>query len=76
MRGLFPAVLMIAGSGPQNRDETVDGHKLFLVIADRLTREGFAVLRYDKRGVGSSTGSYARATQKDLVLVMSHQRRA
>jgi pimeloyl-ACP methyl ester carboxylesterase len=64
--GPFPAVVMIAGSGPQNRDETIDGHKLFLVIADRLTREGVAVLRYDKRGVGQSKGDYRTATQADF----------
>lgn len=64
--GLVRAVVMIAGSGPQNRDETVEGHRIFLVIADRLTREGIAVLRYDKRGVGKSTGSYATATQYDF----------
>ncbi|MEG3126004.1 alpha/beta hydrolase family protein [Sphingomonas sp. GB1N7] len=65
-KGPFPAVVMIAGSGPQNRDETVDGHRIFLVIADRLTRQGVAVLRYDKRGVGKSSGSYANATQRDF----------
>ena len=65
-RGPFPAVVMIAGSGPQNRDETVEGHRIFLVLADRLTRQGIAVLRYDKRGVGQSTGSYANATQRDF----------
>ena len=64
--GPFPAVMMIAGSGPQNRDETVAGHRIFLVIADALTRRGIAVLRYDKRGVGESTGSYATATQEDF----------
>jgi pimeloyl-ACP methyl ester carboxylesterase len=64
--GPFPAAVMIAGSGPQNRDETVDGHRLFLVIADRLTRDGIAVLRYDKRGVGASRGDYATATQVDF----------
>jgi pimeloyl-ACP methyl ester carboxylesterase len=64
--GPFPAAVMIAGSGPQNRDETVDGHRLFLVIADRLTRDGIAVLRYDKRGVGASKGDYANATQVDF----------
>jgi pimeloyl-ACP methyl ester carboxylesterase len=64
--GPFPAVVMIAGSGPQNRDETVDGHRLFLVIADRLTRDGIAVLRYDKRGVGASKGDYATATRVDF----------
>jgi pimeloyl-ACP methyl ester carboxylesterase len=66
-KGPFPAVVMIAGSGPQNRDETVEGHRIFLVLADQLTREGIAVLRYDKRGVGKSTGSYATATQRDFV---------
>jgi hypothetical protein len=64
--GPFPAVVMIAGSGPQNRDETVEGHKIFLVIADRLTRAGIAVLRYDKRGVGGSKGSYVTATTADF----------
>lgn len=64
--GPFPAVVMIAGSGPQNRDETVEGHRIFFVIADRLTRRGIAVLRYDKRGVGKSTGSYSNATQREF----------
>lgn len=60
--GLFPAVVLIAGSGPNDRDETLFGHKPFLVISDVLTRGGFAVLRYDKRGVGGSTGDYSKAT--------------
>jgi hypothetical protein len=64
--GPFPAVVMIAGSGPQNRDENVEGHKIFLVIADRLNRAGIAVLRYDKRGIGASKGSYATATSADF----------
>jgi hypothetical protein len=64
--GPFPAMVMIAGSGPQNRDEDVEGHKIFLVIADRLNRAGIAVLRYDKRGVGASKGHYATATGKDF----------
>jgi pimeloyl-ACP methyl ester carboxylesterase len=64
--GPFPAVVMISGSGPQNRDETIEGHRLFLVIADYLTRRGIAVLRYEKRGVGRSTGSYTTATQQDF----------
>lgn len=51
-----PAVVMISGSGPQDRDETVMGHKPFAVIADRLARRGIASLRYDDRGVGGSTG--------------------
>lgn len=57
-----PAVLLIAGSGPNTRDEAVFGHRPFLVLADYLTRQGFAVLRYDKRGIGSSTGDFAQAT--------------
>lgn len=65
-KGPFPAVVMIAGSGPQNRDETIEGHKPFAVIADRLTRAGIAVLRYDKRGVGGSSGSYTLATGSDF----------
>ncbi len=64
--GKFPAVLLIAGSGPHDRDETIFGHKPFLVLADYLTRHGIAVLRYDKRGVGKSTGDYAAATTTDF----------
>ncbi|WP_202424496.1 alpha/beta hydrolase family protein [Duganella levis] len=60
--GPFPAVVLICGSGPETRDEEVMGHKVFLVLADALNRRGIAVLRYDKRGVGESTGSYATAT--------------
>ncbi len=62
----FPTVLLIPGSGPHNRNEEILGHKPFLVISDYLTRHGIAVLRYDDRGVGKSTGSYAGATSKDL----------
>ena len=62
-----PAVLLISGSGPQTRDEVVMGHRIFLLIADRLTRAGFAVLRYDKRGVGASTGAALTATGDDYV---------
>lgn len=65
--GPFPAVLLIAGSGPNNRNEEVFGHKPFLVLADSLTRQGIAVLRTDKRGVGRSTGEYASATTEDFV---------
>ena len=64
--GPFPAVVMIAGSGPNTRDEPIMGHRLFLVIADYLTRRGIAVLRYDKRGTGSSTGDYVKATTADF----------
>lgn len=63
--GPFPAVLLIAGSGPQTRDEEVARHKVFLVLAAELNRRGLAVLRYDKRGVGSSTGEGGKATTAD-----------
>jgi pimeloyl-ACP methyl ester carboxylesterase len=63
----FPAVVLITGSGAQNRDEELLGHKPFLVIADYLTRNGFAVLRYDDRGYGKSTGNFATATTEDFV---------
>jgi pimeloyl-ACP methyl ester carboxylesterase len=59
--GPFPAVLLITGSGAQDRDETILGHKLFLVLADHLTRKGIAVLRVDDRGVGGSTGVLVEA---------------
>jgi pimeloyl-ACP methyl ester carboxylesterase len=65
-RGPFPAAVMITGSGPQDRDETIFGHKPFAVIADALTHRGVAVLRLDDRGVGGSTGVYAQATTADL----------
>lgn len=61
-----PAVLLIAGSGPIDRNETVFGHKPFLVLADHLTKQGFAVLRVDKRGVGQSTGNYDISTTEDF----------
>ena len=61
----FPAVVLVTGSGAQNRDEEIMGHKPFLVIADYLTRNGIAVLRCDDRGVGGSTGVFAEATNED-----------
>ncbi len=64
--GPFKAVIMITGSGAQNRNEELMGHKPFLVIADYLTRHGIAVLRYDDRGVGGSQGVYSEATSADL----------
>ena len=65
-KGPFPAVVLISGSGPNDRDEMLLGHKPFLVLSDYLTRKGIAVLRYDKRGVGKSTGKYAAATTADF----------
>lgn len=61
-----PAVLLITGSGAQDRDESLMGHKPFLLLADALTRAGIAVLRVDDRGVGGSGGSMATATTEDL----------
>jgi pimeloyl-ACP methyl ester carboxylesterase len=64
--GPHPAVLLITGSGPQDRDETIMGHRPFWVIADYLTRLGIAVLRVDDRGVGKSTGKFQGATTVDF----------
>jgi alpha-beta hydrolase superfamily lysophospholipase len=64
--GPFKAVIMITGSGAQNRNEELMGHKPFLVIADYLSRNGIAVLRYDDRGFGGSQGKYSEATSADL----------
>ena len=65
-KGSVPTVLLIAGSGPNNRNETILNHQVFLVLADYLTRRGIGVLRYDKRGIGKSTGNYAQATSLDF----------
>lgn len=65
--GPFPAVILITGSGAQDRNETVFGHRPFLVISDYLTRRGIAVLRVDDRGVGGSTGNILEATTLDFV---------
>jgi pimeloyl-ACP methyl ester carboxylesterase len=67
--GPYPVVVLVTGSGPQDRDETLaplTGLKPFAVIADYLTRKGVAVLRYDDRGVGKSTGEYAKADLDDF----------
>lgn len=65
-KGPFPGVLLITGSGPQDRDETLLGHKPFLVLSDYLTRHGVAVLRADDRGTGRSTGVFSKATTADF----------
>lgn len=64
--GKFPAVVLITGSGPQDRNEELMGHKPFLVISDYLTRNGIAVLRYDDRGVGESGGQFSGSTSYDF----------
>ncbi len=65
-RGKFPAVILISGSGPQNRDEELLGHKPFLILSDYLTRKGIAVLRFDDRGTAESTGDFYSATTFDF----------
>lgn len=64
--GVFPAVILISGSGPQNRNEELLGHKPFLVLSDYLTKNGIAVLRYDDRGVAASKGNFKTATSLDF----------
>jgi hypothetical protein len=61
-----PVVILISGSGPQDRDESFMTHKPFLVLSDYLTRRGIAVLRYDDRGFGESTGNFAEGTTADF----------
>jgi pimeloyl-ACP methyl ester carboxylesterase len=65
-KGPSPAVVLITGSGPQDRDESLMGHKPFLVLSDYLTRKGIAVLRADDRGTGKSTGDFNAATTADF----------
>jgi hypothetical protein len=65
-KGPFPAVLLILGSGPHDRDEALMGHRPFWVLADYLTRHGIAVLRADDRGVGKSGGNFATGTTADF----------
>lgn len=64
--GPFPAVLLITGSGAQDRNETILGHRPFLVLSDYLTRRGIAVLRVDDRGIGGSSGDVSQATSEDF----------
>lgn len=62
----LPCVVLLHGSGPHDRDESIFGHKPFLLLTDYLTNRGFAVLRYDKRGCHKSTGDYKSSTSKDF----------
>lgn len=64
----YPVAILISGSGPQDRDETISKHKPFLILADHLTKQGIAVLRYDDRGFGESTGNHSNATTYDFAL--------
>lgn len=64
--GVFPAVVLVTGSGGQDRNEELMGHKPFLVLSDHLTRAGIAVLRYDDRGIAESEGDFHSATTYDL----------
>ncbi|MFT7678324.1 MAG: pimeloyl-ACP methyl ester carboxylesterase [Planctomycetota bacterium] len=66
-----PVVVLISGSGPQDRDETFMEHKPFLVLADYLSRRGMAVLRYDDRGTAKSTGDFGAATSADFAVDVS-----
>jgi len=80
--GKSPAALLITGSGAQDRDQALFGHKTFMVIADHLTRAGIAVLRVDDRGIGGSTGSITQSTTADfaedvlagIAFLMDHDR--
>lgn len=64
--GPFSAVILITGSGPQDRDEAILGHRPFFVLADYLARKGISVLRMDDRGIGKSKGDFSKATSKDF----------
>ncbi len=66
--GPHPGVVLISGSGPQDRDETLFEHRPFAVLADSLTRAGYAVLRYDDRGVGRSTGNFPAGSTLDFAV--------
>ncbi len=66
--GPFPGIVMITGSGPQDRDESIAGHRPFLILSDYLVKKGIAVLRYDDRGVGKSTGEFESAIIPDFAL--------
>jgi len=65
-QALLPGILLVAGAGPHDRDGTFMNHRPLLVLADHLTRAGFAVLRFDERGIGESEGEFAAATAEQL----------
>ncbi|MBL7745826.1 MAG: alpha/beta hydrolase [Chitinophagaceae bacterium] len=70
--GPFPSIVLITGSGQQDRDENILGHKIFAVIADHLTKAGYIVLRADDRGMGKSTGIFNEATSEDFAIDVSN----
>jgi pimeloyl-ACP methyl ester carboxylesterase len=76
--GPFPTAVLLSGTGPHDRDYLAYGHKVNLVLADRLTRAGFAVLRYDERGTGKSSGRFQGVTTidfaRDAASVAKHAR--
>ena len=65
-KGPFPAIVLVSGSGPQNRNGEMLGHQFLAVLADHLTKNGYVVLRYDERGIGKSTGRFSDATTADF----------
>jgi len=65
---IYPTAILITGSGQQDRDETIMGHKPFAVIADQLSRQGIAVLRIDDRGTGNTTGNFDTSNTRDFAL--------
>lgn len=71
-KGPFPSIVLITGSGQQDRDENILGHKIFAVIADHLTKAGYIVLRADDRGMGKSTGIFNEATSEDFAIDVSN----
>ena len=72
-KGPFPAVLLITGSGAQNRDEEIFEHRPFAVIADHLTRQGFIVLRVDDRGTGKSSGGFTDSNHSRFCYRCEHE---
>jgi pimeloyl-ACP methyl ester carboxylesterase len=69
-KGLFPGIVLFSGSGPQDRDgstKSIPGYRPFAVIAEHLAEKGYAVLRYDDRGVGESSGDYISAVEDDFI---------
>jgi uncharacterized protein len=71
-KGPFAALLLITGSGAQDRDETIMSHKPFAVLADYLTRQGLIVMRVDDRGMGKSTGDFSKSTSADFAVDVSN----